>query len=84
MIHIKTPEELAKMREAGRIVALAHDAVRTSIRAGMTSRELNAICERVITEAGATPSFKGLYGFPLLHAFRSMTFWCTVSPMIRC
>lgn len=64
MIHIKTPEELAKMREAGRIVALAHDAVRTSIRAGMTSRELNAICERVITEAGATPSFKGLYGFP--------------------
>ena len=30
----------------------------------MTSRELNAICERVITEAGATPSFKGLYGFP--------------------
>ena len=64
MIHIKTPEELAKMREAGRIVALAHDAVRTSIRAGMTSRELNAICERVITEAGAPPSFKGLYGFP--------------------
>ena len=64
MIHIKTPEELAKMREAGRIVALTHDAVRTSIRAGMTSRELNAICERVITEAGATPSFKGLYGFP--------------------
>lgn len=64
MIHIKTPEELAKLREAGRIVALAHDAVRTSIRAGMTSRELNAICERVITEAGATPSFKGLYGFP--------------------
>ena len=64
MIHIKTPEELAKMREAGRIVALAHDAVRTTIRAGMTSRELNAICERVITEAGATPSFKGLYGFP--------------------
>lgn len=34
MIHIKTPEELAKMREAGRIVALAHDAVRTTIRAG--------------------------------------------------
>lgn len=64
MIHLKAPEEIAKMREAGRIVALAHEAVRTSIRPGMTSRELNAICERVITEAGATPSFKGLYGFP--------------------
>ena len=59
MIHIKTPEELAKMREAGRIVALAHDAVRTSIRAGMTSRELNAICERVITEAGSHAVLQG-------------------------
>lgn len=64
MIHIKTSEELAKMREAGRIVALAHEAVRTQLRAGMTSRELNELCEAVIIKAGAIPSFKGLYGFP--------------------
>lgn len=64
MIHLKSAEELSKMREAGRIVALAHDAIRNNIRAGMTTRELNDLCESVIVEAGATPSFKGLYGFP--------------------
>ncbi len=64
MIHLKSAEELSKMREAGRIVALAHDVIRNNIRAGMTTRELNDLCESVIVEAGATPSFKGLYGFP--------------------
>ena len=64
MIRLKTAEELRKMREAGRIVALAHEAVRSNIKAGMTTKELNDLCEKKIVEAGATPSFKGLYGFP--------------------
>ena len=64
MIRLKTAEELRKMREAGRIVALAHEAVRSNIKAGMTTKELNELCEKIIVEAGATPSFKGLYGFP--------------------
>lgn len=64
MIRLKTVEELRKMREAGRIVALAHEAVRSNIKAGMTTKELNDLCEKIIVEAGATPSFKGLYGFP--------------------
>ena len=50
MIHLKSAEELSKMREAGRIVALAHDAIRNNIRAGMTTRELNDLCESVIVE----------------------------------
>ena len=64
MIRLKTAEELRKMREAGRIVALAHEAVRSNIKAGMTTKELNDLCEKIIVEAGATPSFKWLYGFP--------------------
>lgn len=64
MIRLKTAEEFRKMREAGRIVALAHEAVRSNIKAGMTTKELNDLCEKIIVEAGATPSFKGLYGFP--------------------
>lgn len=64
MIRLKTAEGLRKMREAGRIVALAHEAVRSNIKAGMTTKELNDLCEKIIVEAGATPSFKGLYGFP--------------------
>lgn len=64
MIHLKTAGELQKMREAGRIVALAHECVRCNIRPGMTTKQLNALCEDVIVKAGAIPSFKGLYGFP--------------------
>ena len=64
MVTIKSASELNHMREAGRIVALAHQAIAQSIRPGMTSREIDAICEEVIRSHGATPSFKGLYGFP--------------------
>ncbi|WP_075876270.1 type I methionyl aminopeptidase [Merdibacter massiliensis] len=64
MIHLKTAGELQKMREAGRIVALAHECVHCNIRPGMTTKQLNALCEDVIVKAGAIPSFKGLYGFP--------------------
>lgn len=64
MVTIKSASELNYMREAGRIVALAHQAVAASIRPGISSREINAICEDVICSYGATPSFKGLYGFP--------------------
>lgn len=64
MVTIKTNIELDYMREAGRIVALAHQAIAQCIQPGITSREIDMICEEVIRAHGATPSFKGLYGFP--------------------
>lgn len=64
MITTKSSRELLYMREAGRIVALAHEAARKAIKAGMTTKELDAICEAEIRKHGAIPSFKGLYGFP--------------------
>ncbi|MGL5540402.1 MAG: type I methionyl aminopeptidase [Erysipelotrichaceae bacterium] len=64
MITTKSPRELIYMREAGRIVALAHQAVAKAIRPGVTTKELDAICEAVIREHDATPSFKGYGGFP--------------------
>lgn len=59
---IKTPEEIAIMREAGRINALALDAVRRAIRPGVTTAELDAIAEEVIRSHGAVPAFKGYPG----------------------
>ena len=53
------------MARAGRIVAetLAH--VREILRPGMSTEDLDAAAEKFIrSHAGATPSFKGLYGFP--------------------
>lgn len=64
MISIKSNREIALMEEAGRIVALAHKAVKEAIAPGVTTKELDEIAERVITSLGATPSFKGYNGFP--------------------
>lgn len=64
MISIKSPREIELMREAGRIVALAHQAVKEHIKPGTTTKQLDQIVERVIRDHGATPSFKGYGGFP--------------------
>ncbi|MGQ9909690.1 MAG: type I methionyl aminopeptidase [Candidatus Flexifilum sp.] len=58
-IVIKTPEEIALMREAGRIVALAHQAMREAVRPGITTLDLDRIAEEVIRDHGAEPVFKG-------------------------
>ena len=64
MIRTKADNELEYMREAGKIVALAHQAVKDAIKAGITTKQINEIVENVIMEHDAYPSFKNLYGFP--------------------
>lgn len=59
-IHIKTPDEIAIMREAGRIVARAHEAMREAIKPGVSTAELNKIADTVIRDHGATPTFIGV------------------------
>jgi len=61
-IILKSPAEIAIMRQAGRINALALDAVRRAIRPGVTTGELDAIAEEVIRKHGARPAFKGYPG----------------------
>ncbi len=64
MIVLKSASELQRMREAGRIVALAHQEIKSQIRPGMTTKRIDQIVEEVIRDHGATPSFKGYNGFP--------------------
>ena len=64
MIIKKSPEELDRMRKAGRVVSKVHAELRGAIRAGVRTRDLDAIVERVIASEGCTPSFKGYRGFP--------------------
>ena len=64
MIICKTPREIEIMREAGRIVALAHHEVQKHIKPGVTTKHLDKIVEDVIRSQGAIPSFKGYHGFP--------------------
>lgn len=64
MTKLKSPSELALMREAGRIVAECHAALADQVRPGVSTLELDAMVERMIRERGAIPSFKGHEGFP--------------------
>jgi methionyl aminopeptidase len=61
-IVIKSPQEIATLREAGRINARALNAVRQLIHPGVTTAELDAAAEEVIRKAGAIPTFKGYPG----------------------
>jgi len=63
-IIIKTPEEIAAMRQAGRIVAIILETLSQQIKAGMETRELDTIAARELKRLGAKPSFKGYHGFP--------------------
>jgi methionyl aminopeptidase len=60
----KTAEEIEKMAQAGAILAATLDLMESSVRPGISTRELDAIAERYIRSRGATPTFKGYRGFP--------------------
>ena len=57
VINIKTPAEIAIMREAGRINYAALDAARKAVRPGVTTAELNAAAEEVLKAHGAYSPF---------------------------
>ena len=63
-VQIKTPEQIVGMRKAGLVVGETLELLRSSVRAGVTTGELDAIAEDNIRSSGATPSFKGYHGFP--------------------
>jgi methionyl aminopeptidase len=63
-IELKTPEQIAAMREAGLVVARTLRTVADAVAPGVTTAELDQLAEREIRAAGAIPSFKGYQGFP--------------------
>ena len=56
---LKTADELEIMREAGRIVAIAHEEMRRAIEPGVTTKALDAIALAVLRDHDATPAFLG-------------------------
>jgi methionyl aminopeptidase len=65
MVQLKSPREIETMAVGGKILAAAHAAVRAAVRPGVSTAELDKVAEDFIrSHEGATPSFKGLYGFP--------------------
>jgi methionyl aminopeptidase len=62
-IHIKSPAEIALMREAGRVNALALASVLELLQPGVTTADLNAAAEETLRKHGAYSPFKN-YGQP--------------------
>ncbi|GAA1356811.1 type I methionyl aminopeptidase [Streptomyces beijiangensis] len=64
MVEIKTPEQIAKMREAGLVVAAIHAATREAAVPGATTNDLDQVARKVLAEHEAKPNFLGYGGFP--------------------
>ncbi|ARZ69468.1 methionine aminopeptidase [Streptomyces albireticuli] len=64
MVEIKTPDQIAKMREAGLVVAAIHAATREAAVPGATTKDLDEVARKVLAEHGAKSNFLGYGGFP--------------------
>ena len=64
MITIKTDEQIACMRESGRLTKNVLDLIGREIRAGMTTKQLDKLAYDYIMSCGAYPSFLGYSGYP--------------------
>src|SRR5919202_2147352 len=64
MIIGKSKRELEKMRASGRLAGLVLQKLRTLVKPGVATIEIDREAEKMIRDAGALPTFKGYNGFP--------------------
>lgn len=64
MVSIKSEREIALMREAGKILARVHGALRDALKPGMSTYEVDRLGEKLIRSYGCIPSFKNYNGYP--------------------
>ena len=63
-ISIKTAQEIAILRDAGKILAEINEDLKRSLKEGITTREVDQVAEQLIRQKGVIPAFKGYRGFP--------------------
>lgn len=61
---VSSDDDLAGLKQIGRIVAIALEAMGKAIEPGMTTRDLDRIGRKVLEAAGARPAPEMVYGFP--------------------
>ena len=64
MITIKSEREIELMRKAGMLVSEMHKFIKPYIKEGITTKELDKLCEDFITSRDAVCSCKGYQGYP--------------------
>jgi methionyl aminopeptidase len=64
VIVCRSAAELERMREAGRLVGEVLTELQAHVAPGVSTADLDALAEKRILAAGATPAFKGYHGYP--------------------
>lgn len=64
MVSIKSKREIELMRHAGMLVSKMHQFIKPYVKEGITTKELDALCEKFILDNNAIPTCKGFEGFP--------------------
>lgn len=64
MVILKLPDEIEKLRTSNLIVAEILGALREKVRPGVTTGELNTVCEGLCRKKRVKPAFKGYRGYP--------------------
>ena len=64
MISIKSEREIELMRHAGMLVSKMHKYIKPFIKEGITTKELDRLCEKFIKDNDGVPTCKGYEGYP--------------------
>ena len=64
MVSIKSQNEIALMREAGKILAKVHEELKEAIHPGMSTLDIDKLGEKIIRGYGCIPSFLNYNGYP--------------------
>lgn len=64
MISIKSDREIELMRQAGMLVSKMHKFIKPYIKEGITTKELDRLCEKFIVDNDGVPTCKGYEGYP--------------------
>lgn len=63
-MQLKTANEIAAMRESGRMLATILQLIRKKVTAGMTPKDISAVAASELEKLGGKPTFKGFEGYP--------------------
>jgi methionyl aminopeptidase len=61
---VRTTDQIAVMRRAGRVVAEMHEAIREALKPGVSTADLDRIGREVLDRNGARSNFLGYHGYP--------------------
>jgi Xaa-Pro aminopeptidase len=77
---VKEPEEIRLMRQATALVDCAHEAVRDSLRVGITEKEIAGIAEKVMRDRGSQFAWTFTGGQEIASGYRTWWFWGGCTP----